>query len=292
MAENINDEAKAGENPSPKIGLSPLDWRDAFEEHRFPTAKEIAVVFLIGIFSFSCFLIGEQQKLPKILVVALNIFGWLAIVPLGMGSWNLFARLFQDITKPFRPFCPHCGKYLPTSLDWKCGFCDYANSKTQIYSFLYQCECCKAEPKAYRCQHCDEVIFLDKNNDDTHCAMVLQSTTEKTKPNEPSIHELRRNQLDEKDHKLTLTGKEIALERAAQELKALQARRKEERLSRYDLLKKSAKDNREHSTGVHRIVAEDRKQAEEDYKDNPHMLQVEYHRIESWAAQVLGEVLD
>jgi len=61
--------------------------------------------------------------------------------------------------------CPHCGKYIETNTPWTCGFKQCRNENVDDYPFIYRCEHCGAEPKAYKCHHsnCGELIFFTKD---------------------------------------------------------------------------------------------------------------------------------
>lgn len=62
--------------------------------------------------------------------------------------------------KPFRLFCEHCGKFIPSDMQWKCGVCDYENLQTYLNSFLNKCKNCKTPPKSFLCPHCNGMMFL------------------------------------------------------------------------------------------------------------------------------------
>jgi hypothetical protein len=85
-------------------------------------------------------------------------------------------RLFFGLAvKPLRLFCNHCGKYIPSDSEWRCGYCDTENLRTKLYSFLRKCQQCKRPPKAFICPHCKEPNFLDKKRDATHAAWNIRT---------------------------------------------------------------------------------------------------------------------
>ena len=47
-----------------------------------------------------------------------------------------------------------------TNTPWVCGFCKAANNNVDDFPFIHRCQHCSAEPKAYKCHHCGELIFL------------------------------------------------------------------------------------------------------------------------------------
>jgi len=58
--------------------------------------------------------------------------------------------------------CPHCRNFIETNTPWVCGFCGAKNQRIDDFPFVYRCEHCGAEPKAYKCHYsdCEELIFF------------------------------------------------------------------------------------------------------------------------------------
>jgi hypothetical protein len=58
--------------------------------------------------------------------------------------------------------CPQCQARVSSGEHWVCSSCHGLNaSGTQSrYSFLNCCHQCKAEPKAYRCHNCGEMVTI------------------------------------------------------------------------------------------------------------------------------------
>src|ERR1041385_8201165 len=78
--------------------------------------------------------------------------------------------LLGMVLKPLRLFCDHCDKYIPSDMEWRCGYCNEENRATRLYSFLNKCQKCKRSPKAVVCPHCQKINFLDKERVGTHPA--------------------------------------------------------------------------------------------------------------------------
>src|SRR5258708_5258030 len=81
--------------------------------------------------------------------------------------------LFGLAVKTLGPLFRDCGKYIPSDLEWKCGYCDAENHRTKLYSFLRKCRHCKRPPKAMQCPHCSQPNYLDKDRDPRHAARAL-----------------------------------------------------------------------------------------------------------------------
>ena len=102
----------------------------------------------------------------KVLAVAFRVLFWaLSTIYLWKMGTSILHNYRADHS-PFRPFCPHCGKYISAHIDWKCGCCGEKNSDTKTFSFLYKCQHCEAIPKSYCCHHCGKIVALVENGDD------------------------------------------------------------------------------------------------------------------------------
>jgi hypothetical protein len=77
------------------------------------------------------------------------------------GAWFLYFLLRMDDAVLIR--CNNCGKDIETDRPWVCGVCHKAHTNASEFSFLGNCVNCGAEPKAYQCHHCLELIFLSKD---------------------------------------------------------------------------------------------------------------------------------
>lgn len=78
------------------------------------------------------------------------------------------------VVRPLRMFCTECGKYIPSDLEWKCGFCNFKNYRVRLNSFLRKCQGCKRAPHAIVCPHCQELNFLMKYAIGDHPARVVE----------------------------------------------------------------------------------------------------------------------
>lgn len=90
----------------------------------------------------------------------------------------LYFMVFHVLnTRAIKIRCPHCGKILKTNTPWVCGFCGAKNQNANDFPFVYKCEHCGAEQKAYNCHHgdCGKPILLTEDVDDSspaYCAVA------------------------------------------------------------------------------------------------------------------------
>lgn len=69
--------------------------------------------------------------------------------------------------------CPSCKKPIALNTPWVCGSCEAENHNADEFPFLYRCLSCGAEPKAYECHHCGELIFLSEDQQRTGYARSI-----------------------------------------------------------------------------------------------------------------------
>jgi hypothetical protein len=84
--------------------------------------------------------------------------------------------------------CTACGKSLSSQMVWVCGFCDDQNVPSpNVFAFYQKCwnPNCRMQSKAFRCPHCHAVIFLDKDHDERHAAIVSKLVASDELPSRP-----------------------------------------------------------------------------------------------------------
>lgn len=64
---------------------------------------------------------------------------------------------------PVSVTCNACRKIVSSNTPWVCGICKKPNLKADEFPFVACCEHCSAQPKAYKCHHCGDMIFLTKD---------------------------------------------------------------------------------------------------------------------------------
>ncbi len=114
--------------------------------------------------------------------------------------------------------CPKCAKQIDSITPWVCGFCQRRNAKTTQFSLLHKCEHCEAEPKAYRCHHCEELMFLSKDEQRANFAYCINldmpkpitpdASFQRKEAKEAALHEIEMTELA---GRLELTKKRVGL---------------------------------------------------------------------------------
>ena len=96
--------------------------------------------------------------------------------------------------------CTSCPEILLTNTPWVCGFCGCKNENVHDFSFVHECATCHGEPKAYKCHHCGELIFLTEDHVGTNYAFCLNAPVA-TKEDEI---DLRKREADLKQQELII----------------------------------------------------------------------------------------
>jgi hypothetical protein len=211
------------------------------------------------------------------LFVAL-VFSWLfpgtfllvlLIDAIGLGVAYYFYTLSEN--EPIRFCCPKCTKIVLSNSPWFCAECEKPNRNANDFPFVFKCEHCGAEPKAYKCHHrengvdCGEMIFLSDDEDATNYAYRLNFSSEAP---EPDQHAEKMKKMGETKQE-KLAKRDIALVDA--QLKSIRKRMRAERQK-----KKTAKEILEEGVGsdmeLEDAEAELKALYAEKYKDNPQLL--------------------
>jgi len=150
-------------------------------------------------------------------------WGWIADVVLMAALFYFFFYVLQN--RAIGIHCPHCKNYLATNTPWVCGFCKETNREAQEFPFVYQCKHCGAEPKAYRCHHCTELIFLTEDKLERNFASCVENAppatvdddaSRRTKEKEALAHEIEMADLaaslEEKKQRLEFGKKKTPVE--------------------------------------------------------------------------------
>ncbi len=126
-----------------------------------------------------------RLRVPVNYLIALAIFVPLALLFSFMSIWWIadailigilyYVFFFVLSKRAIGMKCPHCLKHIATNTPWNCGFCPHKNYKVDEFPFVHQCEGCGAEPKAYKCHHCDRLIYLTRDESDQNYASCLSA---------------------------------------------------------------------------------------------------------------------
>jgi hypothetical protein len=189
--------------------------------------------------------------------------------------------VFGIALHPLRLFCTHCGKYVPSDMEWVCGYCDHGNTKTNRFSFLSRCEECRRGPKSFVCPHCGTVHCLDKDADTQHPARKPGPAP--VPPLDPregkrQAHEERKEDLE---HKIAIARLNAELAKVKAEVKPSKT------MSAREKLEKSFTEHDTHTMAVHEIAKRERQQNAEKYKDAPDLLRMANDSLQGWTESQL-----
>jgi hypothetical protein len=209
---------------------------------------------------------------PLVAISAWMQGGYLFTVGLIAILYFLFFHVLQKRTVGF--VCPHCRKHLSASTPWVCGFCKATNRDIDDHPFLGRCAPCGAEPKAYRCHHCSELIFLGNDPQTANFAYSLdnrppaeplpdQSAIQKN-AREAMLHEI---QMAELAFKLEDTKKQAELGKPKSPVEEI-----ETSFSKFYA----------RVMGSHEFAARQRAEIDVKYKEQPELKSRAHEAIDAW----------
>jgi hypothetical protein len=186
--------------------------------------------------------------------------------------------------KPLKLFCEHCGKFIPSDMEWVCGYCNLRNVRTKLYSFLNKCEQCKRVPKSFHCPHCNATMFFDGPRDDRHPA---RNNVAPPCPPETEEQAKAKKLLERGERKAELEY-EIVCAKLDNDLAALLKQREmyksktPDQALEEDFLKDDAQ-----FMGVHKIASEKIKMYEKLYADDPELLEMATLSVKKWRSKYI-----
>jgi hypothetical protein len=135
--------------------------------------------------------------------------------------------------------CPHCKGFIETNTPWKCGNpnCLENNEQVDEFPFVYHCEHCGVEPKAYKCHHnnCGEIIFLSKDKLATLCATLIKPEKKSAPPppkKDPFVDKISQENetIRETEYKLRKAKLDLELKGVTEKLEPIKLKSIRERL--------------------------------------------------------------
>jgi hypothetical protein len=173
--------------------------------------------------------------------------------------------------------CSHCRKRVATNTPWICGFCKERNQQVDEYPFVYRCEHCSAEPKAYKCHHwgCGELIFFTEDQLEKNYAMCVNSPVEKVPVPETEAARFQREKqmLSHEIEMLDLEGK----------LEAVKQRRDlGKKKSPVEEMEESFSQHFTRALGAHEYARKQKTANAEKFKDDPEMLEKANQVVDDW----------
>jgi hypothetical protein len=184
--------------------------------------------------------------------------------------------------KPLRFFCDHCGKYIPSDVEWKCGFCDFENRQARVYSFLNKCKRCKQSAPSFRCPHCGDILFLDGRRDDSHVAVKIGSSEPRDMRLEGVIQS-RRDREKELQHDMVTTRLNKELDTLQKEIETAKQG------SPYFELKEERSKRKARLVAAHIIAKQERETNKKEFGDDAELLEMANSELQDWLDhQALG----
>ncbi len=189
------------------------------------------------------------------------------------------------LTIPIRLFCPHCGKYISSHMEWVCGrACETVNGRTWFekvfYTFLNRCKRCKQPPKTLQCPHAHCQALLPLGNTDTedyHPAQkFLPGAPEET--DEEVLARLRKErERRQEEIQVTKLNRELAKEKAQLTKEQGTRERTTEERAQQDLEKKLG-----WQTAVHRVANREKDKLKKELNGDPALKRRLRNAVDHW----------
>ena len=186
--------------------------------------------------------------------------------------------------KPLKLFCEHCGKFIPSDMEWVCGYCNLRNVRTKLYSFLNKCEQCKRVPKSFHCPHCDAAMFFDGPHDDRHPA---RNNVAPPRPLETEEQAKIKKLLEQKERKADLEY-EIVCARLDNDLAALlKEREKYKSKTPKEAMQEDLEQDKAKCISADEVAEEDIRTYEKLYVGNPDLLEKHQLFVKKWRSKYI-----
>jgi hypothetical protein len=256
----------------------PLKSRNQF---RFRTIRHIG---LIGVAFVLTVILLSRLILPGN-VIPMVIGDTLALA----GAGILFALWEQRLVYVR---CKNCGKTISSSTAWVCGMCGRPNRNPLQFPFVHRCEFedCGAEPKAYRCHLCNELIFLTRDKDKNNFAYAFVSQTDGTAPDKRSDKKRSQQEaLEDKDHQIQMAEREVIKARLDARLVEVKHNAQSKPRTAVEAYREQVRDYTDDRMAVEEAVRQQKALNSEECKGNPSMLRRKNLVADQWASEQLDK---
>ena len=184
--------------------------------------------------------------------------------------------------KPLNLFCEHCGKFIPSDMEWVCGYCNIKNTRTKRYSFLYKCERCKHPPKSFHCPHCDGIIFFDKKRDRKHPARNSHQQISEPTATEKA-EQARAKKLHDREERKSELEYKIVCARLDTELATIKKHHEMlKKKSPAQALEQDFLEHDAHFMAVHKIAKRSLEVYEKEFASDPELLDMGKLSVKKW----------
>lgn len=148
----------------------PLTARDRFASRRIQDGVKLFAIFLGLVVASSVILSVLHAGFLSMLVADAIALG------------TVYYLYTQWVKRPIKIECNSCDSVILTNTPWHCRACGSRNLDTENYPFVFKCENCGVEPKAYRCHRkngdhglCNSMIYLTEDHDETNFAQSINA---------------------------------------------------------------------------------------------------------------------
>jgi len=176
--------------------------------------------------------------------------------------------------------CPHCRQYIETNTPWICGFKQCRNEQVDDFPFIYRCQHCGAEPKAYQCHHCEKLIFFTKDQQTINYAKCVNL------PDNSKLVKKDRHAEDivKEAKDLQLTDLKVKKAKLSVELKGYDEILKPKKTkTQREILQEDFSNFEDRTMSGAEIVRRKKADNAEKYKDNPDELKRQNLLVDQWA---------
>ncbi len=215
--------------------------------------------------------------------------GFFGFIIAGGAVFCLF--FFYLDKRAFGIVCPHCQKYIETNTPWICGYKQCRNENVDDFPFIYRCQHCGAEPKAYQCHHldCQKLIFFTKDEQKINFAKCV-NVSDRPKPVK-IIKDKDADEMAKLDKGIQLTERMVKKAKLDLELKGVKENLKPvKEMTQEEILSKSAQEFVDRNMSGPKIVERLKAKNAEIFKDNPDELKKQNLLVDQWATNHLGHM--
>jgi predicted RNA-binding Zn-ribbon protein involved in translation (DUF1610 family) len=252
-------------------GRNKTDMRQARALHKQQQTQNVALMSIAAI--------AAWLSVPAVCAVRSNtLFEIPSASFVCGGALALVVAVCVGVITSIRPtikiFCRECGKHIPTTGPWRCGYCDHVN---KYNTYLDECTKCRQSARSYACPQCGVLNYLDEQQDGRHPASEADSSG-------PSLHrdvwEDRRETIRERKYEIQLATLDAELAEAKARLPKAQKRRS---------VREVVKQQFSHAHERHLAIMEEQREAikriKKQYADDPDLRDHLIERIQIWAEE-------
>ncbi len=156
--------------------------------------------------------------------------------------------------------CPENKCKVMTNTPWICGVKGCRNENVDDFPFIFKCEHCKAEPKAYKCHHCGNLIFFTADRQTINYAQCINYVDSKI----PSPSEIPEDEFVKAKREAEVAEMNAKKAKFAAEAKKYDEKPKEKKLTPAEQFRKNVGSRVELEDEVRKMKAE----ADEEFKND------------------------